>query len=385
MRNHGASPWKVVNAMTHRQRALSAMRGEPVDRLPFIGRMDLWYKYHANRGTLPTKYRGWSLRDIQRDLDIGVFGFGAWDISFFRIEYRRVTVRKDPDSRDPRVEYDTPYGTLWTRQVLAEELRDTDVTGMTVEHLFKTPADYDAFQFILEDAQVVENHDAYARFRDEIGEDGLAVPWAGWAPMHQLPHVYMGYETFYYELADNPEKVLRAHDALLERQREITRLATQCPADVVECGGNYDEMMTPPPFFERYIKPYYQETRRTLEAAGKFMAVHGDGEMRELLRLLMEAGVQVVEAITPKPMTSIDVAQTRALWGDRVTFWGGVPAIILTPTFTDAQFKAYLEDLDRAIGNGRHFILGFGDNVPTDALFERIVRVAQFAATRRVQ
>jgi len=367
--------------MTHRQRALAAIRGEPTDRLPFIGRMDLWYNYHANRGTLPDKYRGWSLWDIQRDLDIGIFGFGAWDISFYRIEYKKVKVRKDPHSKDPRVEYETPYGTLWTRHVLSEELIDTDVTGMQVEHLFKTPADYDAFQFILEDARIVENYEAYARFKDEIGEDGIALPWSGWAPMHQLPHVYMGYETFFYEMADNPDKVLRAHEAILAQQREIIRLAADCPADVIECGGNYDETMTPPPFFEEYIKPFYQESRRTLEAGGKLMAVHGDGNMRELLRLLMESDVHVVEALTPKPMTSIDVAETRALWDDNVTFWGGVAAVILTDAFSDEEFETYLQNLADAIGDGRRFILGFGDNVPTDAIFERIVRVAEFAAS----
>ena len=39
--------------MTHRQRAIAAIRGERPDRVPFIGRMDLWYAYNFNRGTLP--------------------------------------------------------------------------------------------------------------------------------------------------------------------------------------------------------------------------------------------------------------------------------------------------------------------------------------------
>ena len=39
--------------MNHRDRALAAMRGQPVDRIPFIARMDLWYGYHHNRGELP--------------------------------------------------------------------------------------------------------------------------------------------------------------------------------------------------------------------------------------------------------------------------------------------------------------------------------------------
>jgi len=89
----------------------------------------------------------------------------------------------------------------------------------------------------------------------------------------------------------------------------------------------------------------------------------------------------VVEALTPKPMTSIDVAETRALWNDKVTFWGGIAAVILTDAFSDEEFETYLQNLADAIGDGRRFILGFGNNVPTDAIFERIVRVAEFAAS----
>ena len=100
--------------MTHRQRALAAMRGEPTDRIPFIARMDLWYSYHRHNGTLPERYRGWSLWDIQRDLDIGVFGFGAWGASFFELRYRRVEVRRTTAGNANIVEYVTPFGTLRT-------------------------------------------------------------------------------------------------------------------------------------------------------------------------------------------------------------------------------------------------------------------------------
>ena len=83
---------------TERRRALAAMRGEGVERVPFVARMDLWYNYARNRGTLPERYRGWSLWNIQRDLGIGIFGFGVWTISFFRLEYRGGVVRRWQES-----------------------------------------------------------------------------------------------------------------------------------------------------------------------------------------------------------------------------------------------------------------------------------------------
>jgi len=92
----------------------------------------------------------------------------------------------------------------------------------------------------------------------------------------------------------------------------------------------------------------------------------------------MACGIQVVEAVTPKPMTSIDIASTRRLWQDRVAMWGGLATVILTEAFSDEQFESFLEALFREVAPGDRFILGFGDNVPTDASFERVKRIARF-------
>jgi uroporphyrinogen-III decarboxylase len=192
----------------------------------------------------------------------------------------------------------------------------------------------------------------------------------------------MGYQTFYYELHDHPDRLEALIQALTEQYRQILDLAVDCPAQAIEVGANYDEQMTPPGVFDTFFTPFYREARETLSRGDKIMVVHGDGEMRTLLEKLMTCGVQVVEALTPQPMTSIDVAETRRLWGDRVAMWGGVASVILTDTFSDEEFERFMEDLFRAVAPGDRFILGFGDNVPTDALFTRIKRVAQIWAER---
>ncbi len=369
--------------MTHKQRALAAMRGESVDRMPFVARMELWFNHHNALGTLPEECRGKSLWDLQRELDIGIFGFGAWGMSFYKLEQRRVEVKKWSEGRANLVEYVTPYGTLRTRHVLAEELEAADVQGMQMEYPFKGPGDYDALLFMLEDMQVVDNFDAYGAFVDEIGEDGVALPFSNYLPMHQVAHRYMGFETFYYELHDRPAQVERVHEVLLQQYRQIMTLACECPADAIEVGGNYDEAMTPQPIFEHYFTPLYREIADQFRKAGKILVVHGDGEMKQLLTCLRDAGVQVVEALTPSPMTTIDVREVRELWRDKVAVWGGVPAIVMTDTFSHDEFEAFMADLFDAVAPGDRFILGLGDNVPTDGKFERIVRLAEMAAEQR--
>ncbi len=364
--------------MSHRHNAITAMRGENPAHIPFIGRMNLWYNYHSSKGTLPQRYHGWSQWDIQRDLGIGILGFGAWVTTFFRKVYRGIEVTHKVENGEEITTYSTPHGTLRTRHVISDLLRGTVDAGRDMEVLFKDHRDYDALQYLVEHTEIVENYDEYGLYVDSLGEDGIALPFTGWAPMHEIMWKLMGVERFYYELQDHPRQIESLHQAMLAQHWKIIELAGDCPATAIEVGGNYSDQLTPPWFFEDYVSPFYRRVRERFSQAGKILVVHGDGDMDKLLALLMESGVQVVEALTPQPSTSIDVRRTRALWDGRVVMWGGIPFNILTPEFTDGEFRDHIEALYRAVAPGDHFVLGFGDNVPPEALFSRIKWVADF-------
>ena len=255
--------------MNHRERALAAMRGNKVDHIPFIARMDLWYSFHKNQDTLPHPYQKASLWDIQRELGIGIFGFGAWDISFYRLDHKKVTINKEVDGTETITTYVTPYGSLVARDVMAEELKDAAGTGARIEYPFKSGKDYDALLFLIENTRVVDNIDAYAQFVASIGGDGLALPFSGHLPAHQLMIFLMGYQRFYYELNDNPDRIEALIQALQAQQEQILALAVASTVEAIEVGGNYDEQMTPPPIFERFFSPFYRHARSTLSSADR--------------------------------------------------------------------------------------------------------------------
>ena len=370
--------------MNHRDRALAAMRGEKVDRIPFLARMDLWYGFHRSRGTLPHPYEKADHWDIHRDLGIGIVGswvdWGDMDSSFFRLVHHGVEISKEPGSGSTTTTWSTPHGTLTCRDEVASELGGAAGTGIRTEYPFKSTEDYDAIQFFIEHTEVVENYAAYGEFIDSIGTDGLALPFSGYLPAHQVMQHFMGYETFYYELHDHPSRLERLIEAITEQQWQVLGLAAGSPAQIIEVGGNYDEQLTPPPIFDRFFARFYQEARQALDSHGKILVVHGDSEMIGLLKSLRDCGVQVVESLTLKPMTSIDVAETRGLWKDRVAMWGGIPCVMLTPDYSDEEYIECLDRLFQAVAPGDRFILGFGDNVPTNGLLSRIVMTAQYWA-----
>ena len=193
--------------MNHRDLALAAMRGQAVDHIPFIGRMDLWYTFHRNGGTLPSPYENAGLWDIQRDMGIGIFGFGAWDISFYGLIHQKVEITQEIHKGLTTIQYHTPFGTLTCCEEMPDELQGAAGAGARVEFPFKTADDYDALAYLIEHTEVVENFQAYDEFVDAIGTDGVALPFAGWLPAHQLMIRYMGYETFYYQLHDHPHRI----------------------------------------------------------------------------------------------------------------------------------------------------------------------------------
>ena len=51
--------------MTPRERLLEVARGEMVDAIPWIPRIDLWHNAGSLAGTLPEKYRQYSVAALR--------------------------------------------------------------------------------------------------------------------------------------------------------------------------------------------------------------------------------------------------------------------------------------------------------------------------------
>jgi len=61
---------------------------------------------------------------------------------------------------------------------------------------------------------------------------------------------------------------------------------------------------------------------------------------------------------------------------ERILIFGGVPSIVLEPTYPEAEFEAYLRGVFRTIAPGDAFILGVADNVMPTSIIERVERIA---------
>jgi len=104
---------------------------------------------------------------------------------------------------------------------------------------------------------------------------------------------------------------------------------------------------------------------------------HTDGEMRRLIPFFADTHIDIAEAVTPAPQTSVTMAEFRKGMGEHVTLWGGIPSILFDPSYSDEEFDNYIKNLFKEMAPFTRFIVGMGDNLPVNADINRVGRVVE--------
>jgi hypothetical protein len=384
--------------MTHRQRMLVAIRGEPTDQIPWAPRMDLWYIAQRARGTLPPEFVSLNMVEVAELLDVACHSIGG-DMTLpggrdnslrglgidnhpdypYRVELRGLPMESSDDGEHLRTRIRAPAGELFLHLFRSQGMaRDGISLPFVKSYAIRSVDDFEAVAQVFEHLELIPTPDAYRTFHRRVGEQGLAVargPVAA-SPIHLILHELVAMDQFFYLYHDERP----ALHALAERMEPFFDAALDalvaCDAEVVFWGANYDQDLTWPPFFEAEIAPWLKKVSDRLHAAGKFVLTHTDGENKRLLPLYPACGFDVAESFCPAPMTKVTLAEMLEGLRPKTTVWGGVPSVaLLDDAMTDVVFARYLDELFASIGPGYHLILGVSDNVPPDANLARLAEI----------
>jgi uroporphyrinogen-III decarboxylase len=361
--------------MTDRQRLLAMMAGQRPDRVPWIPRLAIWYAAHLQRGTLPAKYQGWSLRDIERDLGMG---HPARDGHIFRTELRDLEIETEETGAERITRYITPVGTVYTREQHSPELaRGGIATRQQRTHLIQGPDDYPVVEYMIEHTAIIPTYDEYLAYEAEVGEEGLPLVSIGADPMYRILRELIGFNDAFYHLRDHPDRFDRLLGVLRDQAAVIQQVTLDSPARLILHGEHFDSQMTPPYLFAQYMVPHFRPFAERLHERDKLLVCHADADLSLLLDLIVEAGFDMAECFVTTPMVPLTLAEARAAWGTDVIIWGGIPSVLLCEPVRDAEFEAYMQQLFRTIAPGDAFILGVADNVMAEAKLARLERVSE--------
>ncbi len=388
--------------MTHKERMLRAARGERPDRLPWVPRIDLWHNSNSMRGTLPPPFKQDATLDEVADyiggayhksvpeflkvrspddtIDRGLGVYRLWGMAY-RPELVGVDreVRKEGDATF--VTYHTPVGSVSCKTLYTAEMKraGASITWIS-EPVIKEPKDYKVVGYIFRNIKIHPDYNNYRAFQQKVGDKGYVPAFNNVAsgPMHHIMKEFLDATRFFLELYDHPQELRQLCEDMDPYYDQIGRVLADSPAEVIFGGGNYDEMITYPPFFRDHILPYLQKLADLLHSKGKLLQTHCDGENKGLLDLLAESGMDVAEAVCPQPMTKVTITSVKKAFKGKITIFGGIPSVtLLEESMPDDEFEKFMRSLFKEIAPGDRFILGISDTTPPDAKFERLLRITE--------
>jgi methylmalonyl-CoA mutase cobalamin-binding domain/chain len=386
--------------MTHRQRLLAAVRGDMPDRIPYAPRFDLWYNANSLNGTLPQRHRGktrdqialsegWALHKVVADhlnqphpdamlhRALGVHFMKEYVVHFAFTDRVGIDVQREGDRT--RIRYTTAKGAITTCTVYSQEMRRSGTSVPWIEeHAVKSPDDLKVLAHLFDNMDVTSHCEPFQELQAAVGEDGLPVTafTVAAGPVHHIQKYFFDATEFFHYYRDHQPEILYLADALAPLYEKALRIVAESPAEVIQWGSNFDEMLTFPPIFAKYFVPWIRKAKDVLGPKNIRVLCHTDGENQGLMDLIRDSGTDVAEAVCPAPMTKVSIQEYYRRWSDRITIFGGVPSNLLLPQLTpDDQFQSFMDHLFTGIGDGSRFILGIADTTPPDADFERLVRI----------
>jgi len=390
--------------MNWKERIINTIKGEKSDCLPFVPRLDIWYKSNRLRGTLPAKYKNSTLFEIADDLDVGYhsvvpdfsnflsknsnafLGLGIYDLQSSpykiihdSIDFKTTTTKEGLTSS---VFY-TPYGNITTKTLYSDDMKRGGATiGHIVEHALKSKKDVEPLGYIFETIKFSENYDNFNEFKDSLKDKGAGVGFCmlSGSPMHHIMKELISFENFVYMLNDNPSEINYLSHKIQSVFDKVMDIASKSSAEILFCGANYDSMLTWPAFFKENITPFLKKYSAAARDNKKFFLTHADGENEGLVQEYIDAKIDIADSICPSPMTKLKIEDIRKKFDSKITIWGGLPSIcVLENSMSDYEFEKYADSFFEKLGEGTRIILSFADTTPPDAKFERIEKIASLA------
>jgi uroporphyrinogen decarboxylase len=172
-----------------------------------------------------------------------------------------------------------------------------------------------------------------------------------------------GFEQMFMDLAINPELALgimgRVTDFYVEYFQRILA-AAKGEVDLVftadDIGGQNGLLMSLQ-MWELFIKPYHVRLNAAIHEHGARVIYHSDGGIMDAVAGLIDMKIDVLQALQ-FDATGMDAVQLKALYGDRLSFQGGVSVQKTLPFGTPDQVCEEVEHLISTLGRNGGYILG---------------------------
>jgi uroporphyrinogen decarboxylase len=161
-------------------------------------------------------------------------------------------------------------------------------------------------------------------------------------------------------------------DGIMAFDEAVVRRALAFDVDGVRFGDDWGQqqgLIMGPVLWRKYIKPRIRKLYGLVRAANRKVFIHCCGKIDEIFPDLVECGVDVFNPFQPEVT---DVQEIKRLYGQDLTFFGGISTQKTLPYGTVSQVRDEVRRLIDTIGRDGGYIAAPAHDIPRDARPENV-------------
>ena len=377
--------------MNSKERLLAVLKGKKPDRIPWSPLIDGYFLSSLKEKNIEMNsielFRHIRADILERHVStyIDILQTGSSYMLYIQPEdivvqkNIKITTNFNKKSGEIFNTYETPLGIIKEKYVFTKA---SPFLPFPVEHKIKKKEDLGIYKYLLTNIQPVPGFNNFQKVVDYIGDDGLATASGPPTPLLRLLEKDMGVENFYYYLYDYPKEMEEILDLMHERNKNIYRIITKSPAEVIIDYENSSTTLFSPQIYKNYCLNQINEYTDIVHEAGKIFFTHMCGKLNNIMDLISEGKQDGITDVAPPPTGDLNIPKALKVWGKNKIVIGGIDATAFTQLSVDGM-KKYVSELLDQIGSVSNFILGSGDATPYGTPLENLKAVTEIIENRQ--
>jgi uroporphyrinogen decarboxylase len=348
----------MTTTMTHKQRVLKAIAGQPVDRLPVQIEIGIGY---ADRVAAH-----WHIAKSELDEYLGndlIYVFTLASPEWFRFD-PELLARAEGFGL---IKIDRAANMIYDNWGVGHD-RTSEWPWFHVHPLADTEA-IKGFQF--PDPAAPGITDYVAEVCSKHGDE-YAILLASHLSVFERCWMLRGYDNFMMDLASDTGTADYLLDAVTDYQVGLAEHFCDTGIHCVQMGDDYGEqrgLVMSPRSWRRFFKPRLARIYDVYRKAGIVVMQHSCGNVLAIIDDLVEIGLEVLHPVQSSVMPIRELADR---WGDRLAFFGGIDTQRLMPFGTPEEIDAAVHDAVEILGRHGKYIIAPSQHILSDTAFENI-------------
>lgn len=188
---------------------------------------------------------------------------------------------------------------------------------------------------------------------------------------------YVGMENALIYMLTEKRFVHDLLDRICDFNLKIIDIFNEYPFDGIYFGDDWGQqrgMIMGAPLWKEFIKPRMAKMYARAKANGKFIFQHSCGDIQDIFDDLIEIGLDCYQTFQPE---IYDIAQIKAKYGGRLSFWGGISTQADLPNKSPEEIQKIIRDTLRVMRPGGGYILAPTHALPQDVPPENVIAMLE--------